>query len=90
MNFFGTENLITVIVGFIVSSGLTQIIKNKTGVAAFGATLLAFCMAFAVAIVAVVINSALTGNFSVENIASQGLQIFALATFAYKAILADK
>lgn len=90
MNFLGTENLVTLIIGFMVSTGLTQWIKNQTGATAFGATVLAFAISFVVAIIAVVINSFVTGSFSWENLGSQGLSIFALATFAYKALLADK
>lgn len=89
MNFFGAENLITIIVGFIVSTGITQWIKKQTGATAFGAMLLAFAIAFGVAITAVVVNGFVTGQFSWEYLVGQALQIFALSTIAYKALLAD-
>lgn len=89
--FFSAENLVTTIVGFIVSAGLTQWLKNQTGLWGTAAAVLAFAVAFVVAIVALVVSTFLTGgDLSWETIPQAGLQIFALATMTYKLVLADK
>jgi hypothetical protein len=90
-NFFSPEQLVTTIVGAFVSLGVTQWFKNGSGLAGLGATVAAFVIAFIVAFAAVVISTILTGGkFSLEMLAASGLQIFALATLAYKTMLADR
>lgn len=88
--FFTAENLVVTIVGFIVSIGLTNWIKNWTGLYGTGAAVLAFVLAFVVAVAALVISQIMGGTgFSIEALAASGLQIFALATMAYKLVLAE-
>jgi len=89
--FFSPENLITTIVGFLVSMGLTQWLKNRTDLYGTAAALLAFVVSFVVAIVAVVAATFFSGGeITWTTIPQAGLQIFALATMAYKLMLADK
>lgn len=89
-NFFSPETLVVTLVGALASLGLTQWFKGKTGLAGVGATLAAFAIAFLIALIAVVAATLLMGGkLSAETIAASGLQIFALATLAYKTLLAD-
>ena len=88
--FFSAENLIATIVGFIVTTGLTQWLKNATGAFGTAAFFLAVILSFVVAAVAVTISGLLNGNgFSWDTVPQSALQIFALATAAYKLLLAD-
>lgn len=88
--FFSAENLITTIVGFLVSMGVTQWLKNRTDLYGTAAAVLAFVVSFVVAILAVVVSTFLSGGeISWQTIPQAGLQIFALATMAYKLLLAD-
>ena len=89
--FFSAENLISTIVGVIVSTGVTQWLKNQTGIYGTAAAILAFVIAFVVALVAFLVSTYLTGGeLGWDAIPQAGLQIFALATMAYKLVLADK
>lgn len=91
LSFFTPESLVTTIGGFIVSTGLTQWFKDKTGVYGLAALAAAIVIAFVIASVAVIASAFLSGTgVSWETIPAYGLQIFALATLAYKALLADK
>lgn len=88
--FFSAENLVTTLVGFVASMGLTQWIKNSSGAYGTFAAIIAFVVSFVVAIVALVISTFLSGgDISWEMVPQAGLQIFALATMAYKLFLAD-
>lgn len=90
LSFFSPESLVTTIVGFLVSIGLTHVFKNVIGLQGAGAAVLAFVISFVVAIGAVVISGLLGGSgFSWDTIASSGTQIFALATIAYKLFMAN-
>lgn len=89
-NFFSPEQIVVTLVGALVSLGVTQWFKNTNGLAGVGATIAAFAIAFVVAFAAVVISNLLMGReFSLDALAASGLQIFALATLAYKTMLAD-
>ena len=91
LNFFSAENLVTMLVGGIVSFGLTNWIKNQTGAMGFGAMCLALLVSVAVAIAAVIISLFLSGDgFSWEKATASAVQVFAVATVAYKAMMADK
>lgn len=87
---FTPESLVTTIGGFIVATVGTQWLKNATGVAGMGAFVLAVAISFGVAIVALVIATLLSGGgFSWDFLIQSWLQIFALSTMAYKALLAE-
>jgi hypothetical protein len=84
-NLFSAENLVTVLVGFIATTGLTQWIKKQSGLQGVGAMLLAIGLSVFVALAAIVVSMFLNdGGFSFEKIAGSAVQIFALATIAYK------
>jgi|CXWL01.1.fsa_nt_gi hypothetical protein len=88
---FTAESIVTTILGFIVTTGLTQWFKNASGVYGLAAFAVAVVIAFVVAAASVVISSFINGTgVSWESIPQAGLQIFALATMAYKVLLADK
>jgi len=90
LSFFSPENLISTLVGLVVSVGVTQWLKNQTGAYGTGAAVLAFIVAFVVAVVAVVASTLFSGgDISWETVPQAGLQIFALATMAYKLLMAD-
>ena len=91
LSFFSAESLVTMIVGFIVSAGVTQWLKNQTGVYGTGAAVMAFAIAFVVAALAVVISTLFSGGtISWETIPQAGLQIFALATMAYRLFMSNE
>lgn len=90
-NFFNAENVVTVLVGFITTAGLTQYLKGKTGLQGVGAMWLSIALSLVVAAVAVIISMIFNdGGFSVEKLAGSGVQIWAVAQITYKLILADK
>lgn len=89
--FFSAESLVTTIVGFVITTGLTQWFKNASGVYGLAAFAVAVIVSFVVASIAVVASSFMNGTgFAWETIPQSALQIFALATMAYKLVLADK
>lgn len=91
LNFFSAENLAIMVVGTIASLGFTQWIKNQTGAMGLGAMVLALLVSIIVAIAAVVVSMFLSGDgFSWDRAAASALQVFALATIAYKTLMADK
>lgn len=91
LSFFSAENFVTMIVGTVVTLGLTQWIKNQTGAMSFAAMVVALAVSIGVAIGAVVLSMFLSGDgFSWDKAAASALQVFALATIAYKALMADK
>lgn len=91
LSFFTAENLVTTIVGFVITTGLTQWLKNASGVYGLAAFAVAVFVSFVVASIAVVASSFLNGTgFAWETIPQSALQLFALATMAYKLVLADK
>lgn len=85
---FSAENLVTTIVGFIATMGITQWLKNQTGAAGLGAVFLAMGISIVVAVAAVAVSALFAGGISWETIPQAALQIFALATFAYRLIMA--
>ena len=90
-DFITAEGLVTTIVGFLVTTGLTQWLKNATGAYGTLAFFIAVAVAFVVAAASVVISSLLNStSVSWETLPAAGLQIFALATATYKLVLADK
>lgn len=90
LSFFSPENLVTTGIGWAVTLGLTHFVKTATGLQGVGALILAIVVSFVVAIAAVVISGLLGGSgFSWDSIATSGSQIFALATIAYKLLMAD-
>jgi hypothetical protein len=91
LNFFSAESLVTMLVGGLVSFGLTNWIKNQTGAIGFGAMLLALFISVLVAVVAVGCSMFLSGDgFSWDKAAASAIQVFGVATIAYKALMADK
>lgn len=83
---FSPENIVSVIIGALVSVGLTQWFKNKTGLVGAGATFVALIVSLIVATIAVVVSSLMSGTFSWENVGSSVGTIFTLATLAYRLI----
>lgn len=91
LNFFSAENLVPTIVGGIAAFGLTAWFKKQTGAMGFGAMCLALLISGIVAIAAVVASMFLSGDgFTWDRAAGSALQVFALATIAYKTLTADK
>ncbi len=90
LNFFSPENFVTMIVGGLVSLGATHWIKKQTGAMGAGAMLIALFVSIAVAVVAVLISLTLTGGFSWDQLGASAIQIFAVATIAYKTLMADR
>ena len=90
-SFFSAENLIIVIVGGAASLGITQWLKTFTGAYGVVAFILAIVLAFVIAFVALLISSLFNGApVDWYAMPSKALQLFALATAAYKLLLADK
>lgn len=87
-SFFTPESIVTMLAGALVTIGVTQWIKRQTGVLGVAAAFLAFALSFVAAALAVVISLLLTGGpISWDTIPQAGLQIFGLATMAYKVFL---
>lgn len=82
--FFSAENIVSVIIGALISVGATQWFKNKTGLVGAGATFAALIVSVIVATAAVVISSFISGTFSWENVGNSVGSIFTLATLAYR------
>lgn len=90
-SFFAPENVVSVLVGTVATLGLTQWMKNAAGWHGTLATLLAFVLSFVIAIAAVLISMYLSGaTISWDTIPTIALQVFGLATAAFKLMLADK
>lgn len=88
--FFTPESLVTTLVGGIAAFGLTSWIKNQSGAMGVGAMVLALAVSVVVAIVAVLVSTLLSGKgFSFDTAATSATQIFAVATIAYKVLMAD-
>lgn len=90
LNFFSPENFVTMIVGGLVSLGATHWIKNQTGAMGAGAMIIALVVSVAVAFFAVLISLTLTGSFSWDQLGASAVQIFAVATIAFKLMMADR
>lgn len=85
--FFSPENLVTTLVGVIAATGITQWIKVQTGLVGVGALFLAIAISVAVAAVAVLVGVFFSnGTIGWDTLPHAALQIFALATIAYKLI----
>lgn len=80
------ENIVSVIVGLLVTMGLTQLIKSWSGLYGFGATILAVVVSFVVGLISVLIQMFLSGEFSTEKLGVYALSIFTTATIAYRLI----
>lgn len=90
LDFFSADSLVTMFVGGLVSFGLTNLIKNQTGAMGFGAMILALLVSVVIAVLAVLVSTFLTsGGFSWDKAAMSAVQVFALATIAYKTLMAD-
>lgn len=87
-SFLTAENIVSVIVGLLTTVGVTQFIKEWRGFFGFGATLLALVISFVTGLVSVLIQMALSGEFSPEKLGVYALTIFTTATIAYRAIKA--
>ena len=84
------ESLVVTIINGAIALGLTQFIKNASNLHGIGAMILAVIISFVAAVAAMAISIYLSGeSFSIATITASGLQIFALATIAYK-LLIDK
>ena len=91
LSFFSPESLVTMIGGGIATLGLTAWIKNQTGAMGFGAMIIAVLISIVIAVVAVVLSMILSGEgFSWDKAATSAAQVFAIATIAYKGLMADK
>ena len=89
--FFSAENLITVIVGGAASLGVTQWLKSQSGAYGVAAMVLAVVVAFVVGFIALFVSSLISGNpVNWASIPTQALQLFGLATMAYKLLIADQ
>lgn len=87
---FNYEQIISVIVGTLVTYGFTNWFKNQTGLQGAGATIVAFLVSFIVAIAAFIIATLSSGSaLTWEMIPQSGFTIFSLATVTYKLIMAD-
>lgn len=80
------ENIVSVIVGLLVTMGVTQFIKNQIGVGSFGATILAAVISFAVGLVTVLVQMVFAGEFSAGQFLANATSIFTAATIAYRAL----
>ena len=81
------EYIVTTIIGFLVTLGVTEIIKRAKGLNGLSATLLSVGVSLVVALVAVGIQMLASGSeFSGQNFATAGLSIFMVATVAYRTI----
>lgn len=86
-SFFTPENLVTTLVGFIAATGVIQWIKLQTGLAGVGALFLAIVISVLIAAAAVLVSSFFSGTIGWDTLPQAALQIFALATIAYKLIV---
>lgn len=89
-NLISAENIVSLVVGLLTTLGVTQFLKNWTGLAGFGATLLALGISFVIGLIAVLIQMALSGDFSPEKLGVYALSIFTTSTLAYQAIVKNK
>lgn len=88
--FFSPESLVSTIVGGAVTLGATHFLKNITGLQGGAAAILAFVVSLVIAAAAYVVSTMLAGDsISWQMIPQAGTQIFALATIAYKLLMAD-
>jgi hypothetical protein len=88
--FFSAENIVTVLIGGVISMGLSQLVKNGTG--AYGAAMLvlAIAVSLVVAFVALAVSAMFNGTpIDWSALPHYGTQLFALATIGYKLLLAD-
>ena len=85
-NLITAESIVSVIAGFLATLGITQFIKSWSGLYGFGATILALIVSFAVGLAAVLVQMAISGDFSPEKLGVYALSIFTTATIAYRAI----
>jgi hypothetical protein len=84
-SFASPEAIVETLVGFLVSWGLTNYLKNQTGLAGLGATILAVIVCFVVAVVAVAVSTLFSGQeITLEAILNRMPMIFTLATLAYR------
>ena len=84
------ESVASTLIGGLISLGLTQWLKGATGLQGVGALLLAIAISFAVAIIALLVSTAFSGNpLTYALLPSAALQIFAIATIAFKSFMAD-
>ncbi|HQU83969.1 MAG TPA: hypothetical protein PKY59_12615 [Pyrinomonadaceae bacterium] len=88
-NLISAENVVSLLVGLLTTLGVTQFLKNWTGLAGFGATLLALIISFLTGLISVVIQMAISGEFSGEKLAAYAVSIFTTATLAYQALRKD-
>ncbi len=85
ISFASPEAIVETLVGFLVSYGLTNYLKNKTGLAGLGATILTVIVCFVVAVVAVTVSTFFSGEpITLEAILNRTPMIFTLATLAYR------
>jgi hypothetical protein len=85
-SFASAENIVSVVVGLLATLGVTEFIKRWQGLYGFGATLLAVGVSFIIGLAAVLIQMAVTGDFSPEKLGAYALTIFTTATLAYRAV----
>lgn len=85
-NLISVENIVSLIIGLLTTLGVTQYLKNWTGLFGFGATILALVVSFVIGLISVLIQMAISGDFSPEKLGVYALSIFTTATLAYQAL----
>lgn len=80
------ENIVSVIVGLLVTMGATQLVKNHVDVGSFGATILAAVISFVVGLIAVSAQMLISGEFTAENFVLNAASIFTAATIGYRTL----
>ncbi len=88
--FFSPESLVSTVVGGLATLGATHWLKGITGLQGAGAAILAFVVSIVIAAAAYVVSTMLSGNpISWQMVPQGAMQIFTLATLAYKLLMAD-
>lgn len=89
--FFSAENLVSIIVGGLVSMGLAQWVKNGLGAYGPAALIIAVIIAAVVSIAALFVASLFTGTtIDWTDLPKLGAQLFALATIGYNLFVKDQ
>lgn len=85
------ESLVPVLIGWVGTMGLTQWLKNQTGLAGIGAMLLSFAISLIIGLIAFLGAAFLSGEaIEWQYLPGHGLQIFALASLTYRTFIAGE
>lgn len=89
-SFLSAEGIITMIIGGLVSMGISQWVKKATQAYGPAMLIISVIISVLVAVIGIVAASFLTGSeLHWQDLSQLGPQVFALATIAYKLFLAD-